>query len=87
VVSFAERVELRFDFGCCGRGGKGEGFVMVRRIGMVRESGGEGPGGEERCFERQERWMEAEETNCRSEWRVEDHGGGRRAIGSRLTLR
>jgi len=52
VVSFAERVELRFDFGCCGRGGKGEGFVMVRRIGMVGESGGEGPGGEEMCFER-----------------------------------
>ena len=51
MVSLAEGVELRFDFGCRGRGGKGEGFVMVWRVGMVGDGSSEGPGGEERCFE------------------------------------
>jgi hypothetical protein len=83
VVPFAEGVELRFYFDCCGGWRQGEGFVMVWCVGLVGESSGEGSKREERCCERRYRSIEADEANCRSEWWAKDHGGGGRAFGVR----
>lgn len=52
MIPFAEGVELRLYFGCCSGGRQSEGFVVVWYIGVVGESGGEGPEGEERCCKR-----------------------------------